>query len=219
MPLPRGYDCLIHNFGLWRSLVAHLTGGQGVVGSNPASPTMSIRDIPITTIDGVDTSLSEYSDKAVLIVNVASRCGLSPQYEKLEDLQRTYGDQGFIVLGFPSNQFRQELSSETAIKEYCSTTWGIHFSLVRAGEGERAVTASSVCRVDQDTRQRRKGGPDHLEFREVPRLPIRRGTSLPPDDRAGCIRGDHRDRERPAPTFRIDRAPDGSYLMKGIGNV
>jgi len=90
---------------------------------------MSIRDIPITTIDGVDTSLSEYSDKAVLIVNVASRCGLSPQYEKLEDLQRTYRDQGFSVLGFPSNQFLQELSNETAIKEYCSGTWGITFPL------------------------------------------------------------------------------------------
>jgi glutathione peroxidase len=90
---------------------------------------MSIRDIPITTIDGDDTSLREYSDKAVLIVNVASRCGLSPQYEKLEELQRTYGDQGFSVLGFPSNQFLQELSSDTAIKEYCSTTWGITFPL------------------------------------------------------------------------------------------
>ena len=155
---------------------------------------MSIRDIPITTIDGVDTSLKEYSDKAVLIVNVASRCGLSPQYEKLEELQRTYGDQGFSVLGFPSNQFLQELSSETAIKEYCSTTLGNHFSLVRTGEGERAVTASLVHRVDQDTRQRRQSGADHLEFREVPRLPIRRSTSLPPDDRAGRTRGDHRHR-------------------------
>jgi len=90
---------------------------------------MSIRDIPITTIDGDDTSLEEYSHKAILIVNVASRCGLSPQYEKLEELQRAYGDQGFSVLGFPSNQFLQELSSETAIKEYCSTTWGITFPL------------------------------------------------------------------------------------------
>jgi len=90
---------------------------------------MNIRDIPITTIDGEDTSLGEYSDKAVLVVNVASRCGLSPQYEKLEGLQRTYGDQGFSVLGFPSNQFLQELSSETAIKDYCSTTWGITFPL------------------------------------------------------------------------------------------
>ena len=90
---------------------------------------MSIRDIPITTIDGDSTSLAEYSDKAVLIVNVASRCGLAPQYEKLEELQREYEDQGFSVLGFPSNQFLQELSNETAIKEYCSTTWGITFPM------------------------------------------------------------------------------------------
>jgi len=90
---------------------------------------MSIRDIPITTIDGDNTSLEEYSQKAILIVNVASRCGLSPQYEKLEGLQRVYGNQGFSVLGFPSNQFFQELSSETAIKDYCSTTWGITFPM------------------------------------------------------------------------------------------
>jgi glutathione peroxidase len=129
VPRPPGYDCLLHNFGLWRSLVAHLAGGQGVVGSNPASPTMTIRDIPLTIIDGETTSLAEYSDMTVLIVNVASRCGLTPQYEKLEDLQRTYRDRGFSVLGFPSNQFHQELSSETAIREYCSMTWGVTFPM------------------------------------------------------------------------------------------
>ncbi len=90
---------------------------------------MNIRHIPLTTIDGEQTSLAEYSDEVVLIVNVASRCGLSPQYEKLEQLQRTYGDQGFSVLGFPSNQFLQELGSEEAIKDYCSTTWGITFPM------------------------------------------------------------------------------------------
>jgi glutathione peroxidase len=90
---------------------------------------MSIRDIPLTTIDGDTTSLAAYSDQAVLIVNVASRCGLAPQYEKLEQLQRTYGDRGFSVLGFPSNQFLQELGTETAIKAYCSTTWGVTFPM------------------------------------------------------------------------------------------
>lgn len=88
-----------------------------------------IRDIPLTTIDGTETSLAEYRDKVVLIVNVASRCGLSPQYEQLEQLQKTYGERGFSVLGFPSNQFLQELSSEDAIKEYCSTTWGVTFPM------------------------------------------------------------------------------------------
>ncbi|QYH36220.1 glutathione peroxidase [Salinibacterium sp. M195] len=88
-----------------------------------------LRDIPLTTIDGTSTSLADYSDKVVLIVNVASRCGLSPQYEQLEELQKIYGERGFAVLGFPSNQFLQELGSEEAIQEYCSTTWGVTFPM------------------------------------------------------------------------------------------
>jgi glutathione peroxidase len=64
-----------------------------------------------------------------MIVNVASRCGLSPQYEQLEKLHETYHDRGFSVLGFPSNQFFQELGSEDEIKEYCSTTWGVTFPM------------------------------------------------------------------------------------------
>ena len=90
---------------------------------------MELRDIPLTTIDGDTTSLAAWADDVVLVVNVASRCGLSPQYEKLEQLQRTYGDDGFTVLGFPSNQFLQELGSEDSIKEYCSTTWGVTFPM------------------------------------------------------------------------------------------
>jgi glutathione peroxidase len=89
----------------------------------------TITDIPLTTIDGAATSLSEYRDKVLLIVNVASRCGLSPQYEKLEQLQKTYGDRGFTVLGFPSNQFLQELGDTEDIKEYCSLTWGVTFPM------------------------------------------------------------------------------------------
>ncbi len=91
---------------------------------------MSLADIPIQTIDGDPTSLAEFDGKVILIVNVASRCGLSPQYEKLENLQKTYGDRGFTVIGFPSNQFLQELSSTDAIKEYCSTTWGVTFPMM-----------------------------------------------------------------------------------------
>ncbi|MDO7881890.1 glutathione peroxidase [Salinibacterium soli] len=89
----------------------------------------TINEIPLTTIDGETTTLAEYRDKVLLIVNVASRCGLAPQYEQLEELQRTYGERGFTVLGFPSNQFLQELSTEDAIKEYCSTTWGVTFPM------------------------------------------------------------------------------------------
>ena len=89
----------------------------------------TISEIPLTTIDGSTTSLAEFDNKVVLIVNVASRCGLAPQYEKLEELQKTYGDRGFTVLGFPSNQFLQELGSTDAIKEYCSLTWGVTFPM------------------------------------------------------------------------------------------
>ena len=90
---------------------------------------MSLNDIPLITIDGEPTSLAPYADKVKLIVNVASRCGLTPQYKKLEELQETYGDRGFTVLGFPSNQFLQELGSPESIKEFCSTTYGVTFPM------------------------------------------------------------------------------------------
>ena len=90
---------------------------------------MSLQDIPIQTMEGTQTSLSDFDGKALLIVNVASRCGLAPQYATLEKLQREYGEGGLQVLGFPSNQFLQELGSNDAIKEYCSVTYGISFPI------------------------------------------------------------------------------------------
>ena len=87
----------------------------------------ALRDIPITTADGTTTSLARYDAMAVMVVNVASRCGLAPQYATLEKLQRTYGSRGFTVVGFPSNQFFQELSTNEAIQEFCSTTYGVTF--------------------------------------------------------------------------------------------
>ena len=89
----------------------------------------TLNEIPLTTIDGTATSLAAFDGQVKLIVNVASRCGLAPQYEKLEAMQKLYADRGFTVLGFPSNQFLQELGSEEAIAEYCSTTWGISFPM------------------------------------------------------------------------------------------
>ncbi|WP_066517868.1 glutathione peroxidase [Curtobacterium ammoniigenes] len=90
---------------------------------------MAYEDIAITTLQGEHTTFGQFADKAVLVVNVASRCGLAPQYEQLEALQRQYADRGFTVLGFPSNQFLQELGSAEAISEYCSTTWGVTFPM------------------------------------------------------------------------------------------
>lgn len=87
-----------------------------------------LRSIPFVTADGETATLADYADQVVLVVNVASRCGLTPQYEQLEELQRAYADRGFTVLGFPCNQFLgQEPGSMEEILEYCSTTWGVTF--------------------------------------------------------------------------------------------
>lgn len=92
---------------------------------------MSLYDIPINRLDGTPSSLAEFQGKAVLAVNVASKCGLTPQYEQLEQLQKDYGDKGFSVVGFPSNQFLgQEPGTAEEIQEFCSTTYGVSFPLM-----------------------------------------------------------------------------------------
>jgi glutathione peroxidase len=91
---------------------------------------IDIRNIPFTTAEGQETSLADYDGQVLLIVNVASRCGLAPQYEQLEQLKKTYGPRGFDVLAFPSNQFLQELSKMDDILEYCSMTWGVTFPVM-----------------------------------------------------------------------------------------
>ncbi|MDN5824669.1 MULTISPECIES: glutathione peroxidase [unclassified Arthrobacter] len=88
---------------------------------------MDLTTVPLTTMDERTTTLNDYAGQVVMVVNVASRCGLSGQYEQLEELHRTYADRGFTVLGFPSNQFLQELRSNEAVLQYCSTTYGITF--------------------------------------------------------------------------------------------
>ncbi|HEY0470707.1 MAG TPA: glutathione peroxidase [Kribbella sp.] len=92
---------------------------------------MSLYDIPLHTLSGGDTSLADYRGKAVLVVNVASKCGLTPQYEGLERLQKLYGDQGFTVLGVPCNQFGgQEPGTAEEIETFCSTTYGVTFPML-----------------------------------------------------------------------------------------
>jgi glutathione peroxidase len=91
---------------------------------------MDIYDIPFDRMDGTSATLADHRGDVVMVVNVASRCGLTPQYEALEKLQRTYAERGFTVVGFPSNQFLQELSTDDKIAEFCSTTYGVSFPVV-----------------------------------------------------------------------------------------
>ena len=91
---------------------------------------MTIYDIPVHTLTGDDGSLAPYAGTSVLVVNVASKCGLTPQYEGLERLQKTYEDRGFSVVGFPCNQFMgQEPGTAEEIQSFCSTTYGVTFPL------------------------------------------------------------------------------------------
>ncbi|WP_421076805.1 glutathione peroxidase [Microbacterium sp. IO18] len=88
----------------------------------------SLRTIPFTDAKGEQKTLDDLGADVVLVVNVASKCGLTPQYEQLEELQRLYGDRGFTVVGFPCNQFfGQEPGSVDEILEFCSTTYGVSF--------------------------------------------------------------------------------------------
>jgi glutathione peroxidase len=92
---------------------------------------MSLTDIPLTTLDGKPTSLADYSDRAILLVNVASKCGLTPQYAALEQLARDYADRGLAVIGVPCNQFMgQEPGTPEEIQTFCSTTYGVTFPLL-----------------------------------------------------------------------------------------
>ncbi|MET8682150.1 glutathione peroxidase [Streptomyces sp. NPDC004647] len=91
---------------------------------------MNLYDIPLRTLAGEPASLGDHKGKALLIVNVASQCGLTPQYEGLEQLQQRYAGRGFAVLGFPCNQFMgQEPGTAEEIRTFCSTTYGATFPL------------------------------------------------------------------------------------------
>ena len=90
----------------------------------------SVYDIPVKTISGEDTTLNQYQGKVLLLVNVASKCGLTPQYEGLEKLYTEKKAQGFEILGFPANNFlEQEPGSEAEIQTFCSTTYNVDFPL------------------------------------------------------------------------------------------
>ena len=116
---------------------------------------MSLYDIPLHTLCGADTTLADYKGKAVLVVNVASKCGLTPQYEGLENLQKRYASRGFTVLGAPCNQFGgQEPGTAEEIETFCSTTYGVTFPMLDKlevnGENQHPLYAELTTTPDAD---------------------------------------------------------------------
>jgi glutathione peroxidase len=104
----------------------------------------TVTEIPVRTMDGKETTLDAYKGKVALVVNVASKCGFTPQYEKLEALYQKYRDHGFVVLGFPANDFmQQEPGTDEEIQGFCSLTYGVDFPLFSkitvTGEGKHPL--------------------------------------------------------------------------------
>ena len=116
---------------------------------------MSLHDTTLTTIRGDRVTLTDYSDRVTLIVNVASRCGLTPQYAGLERLQERFGDAGLTVVGVPCNQFGgQEPGTSEEIATFCSVTYGVTFPLTEKvevnGPGRHPLYARLVGHPDQE---------------------------------------------------------------------
>ena len=114
---------------------------------------MAIYDHQINALDGSPADLHDLEGKATLVVNVASKCGLTPQYEGLQQLQDTYADRGFTVVGFPCNQFlEQEPGSPDEIAQFCSLTYGVSFPLFEKievnGEGRHPLYAELTQAAD-----------------------------------------------------------------------
>jgi glutathione peroxidase len=105
---------------------------------------VTIYDIPVKTLSGEDSSLGALAGRTLLVVNVASKCGLTPQYATLEALHARLADRGFSVVGFPCNQFGgQEPGTTEEIEEFCSTTYGVTFPMFEKievnGEGRHPI--------------------------------------------------------------------------------
>ncbi|MEM7455477.1 MAG: glutathione peroxidase, partial [Planctomycetota bacterium] len=117
-----------------------------------AAPPNRALQFTMTNIDGDDVDLTRYQGKVVVVVNTASRCGLTPQYEQLQELYSNYGDQGVVVLGFPCNQFlAQEPGSEAEIKEFCQKNYGVSFDMfskIDVNGGNRSELYEYLCSLE-----------------------------------------------------------------------
>lgn len=117
-------------YALGLGLVLAAAVAAAAADEKKAGDTPAALNFQMKSLDGKDVDLSKYKGKVVMIVNVASQCGATPQYKALQDLQTTYKDKGFVVLGFPCNQFgAQEPGDAGEIREFCTKNYGVTFDL------------------------------------------------------------------------------------------
>ena len=118
-----------------------------------------------STIKGEQVSLADYRGKVVLIVNTASKCGLTPQFEGLEKLHEKYRERGLAILGFPCNQFReQDPGSDTEIEQFCQVNYGVTFPMFAKIDVNGPTTHPLESSCTRDIRQRK----DQMEFHQIP---------------------------------------------------
>ena len=136
----------------------------------------SLQDIPLRTIDGAETTLAAFAGKVALIVNVASKCGLTPQYEGLEALYRAYRERGLVVLGFPANNFlAQEPGTEAEIADFCKTTYDVTFPMFAklsvAGEDRHPLYAALVAAQPEAYSPNGQAMRERLASKNIPIYP------------------------------------------------
>jgi glutathione peroxidase len=173
-----------------------------------------IQKIPVRRITGEDTNLGEYSGKVLLVVNVASKCGLTKQYEALEKLYRDYRDRGLVVVGFPANDFRsQEPGTNEEIASFCTSNFGVDFPLFEkitvVGEGKHPLYKELIAAQPKAT----STSPEHFS-ENLKRYGIE--TNKEPEllwnfekfvvDRSGNV----------AARFAPDTTPDDPALVKAL---
>ena len=114
--------------GLATVMIADEKSNTETVKKEPVVP--AALNFTVKSLEGKEVALSKYQGKVVMVVNVASQCGATPQYASLQDLQKSYKDEGFVVLGFPCNQFgQQEPGTAAEIKEFCTSNYNVTFDL------------------------------------------------------------------------------------------
>ena len=127
----------------------------------------SVTEIPVRTIDGAETTLGKYQGKVALVVNVASKCALTPQYTGLQKLYESHAAKGFVVLGFPANDFAgQEPGTNAQIQSFCATNFGINFpmfeKIVITGEGKHPLYKALTTAYPQAKANRPGAYREHL---------------------------------------------------------
>ena len=157
----------------------------------------SAHDFTFTTIDNKPLDMKDFAGKPVLVVNVASFCGFTPQYTDLQKLHETYGPKGLVVLGVPSNDFgAQEPKTEPEIAKFCETMYGVNFPLTAKQKVDRHGCARALS---MDLRRGGRGRGAQVELPQVPDRQGRQPEGRLAEPRAAGLQRDHRgDRGRAA---------------------